>query len=112
MESKPREKQTVAILSVVSLLASVAAAALFAMAFRYPRLMTVWRIVTFVSLILPIAAKKVRIEQGRKGKTLEVIALILAGFAFYEVVFVSTKLNIWVGYLGFVIGGITYKMMK
>ena len=112
MESKPREKQTVAILSVVSLLASVAAATLFAMVFRNPQLMTVWRIVTVVSLILPIAAKKIRIGQGRKGKTLEIIALILAGFAFYEVIFVSTKLNIWIGYLAFFISGITYKMMK
>ena len=112
MESKPCEKQTVAILSVVSLLASVAAAALFAMVFRNPQLMTVWRIVTVVSLILPIVAKKIRIEQDKKGKTLEIIALILAGFAFYEVVFVSTKLNIWIGYLGFVIGGIAYRMIK
>ena len=112
MESKPREKQAVAILSVVSLLASVAAAALFAMSFGNPRLMTVWRIVTVISLILPIAAKKIRIGQGRKGKTLEIIALILAGFAFYEVIFLSTKLNIWVGYLGFVIGGIAYRMIK
>lgn len=69
-------------------------------------------LVSTASLIPPPIAKKVRISREKTGEVPEVFAIIIGGFNFYSIIFALTKFPIFIGYLGWVIGGIAYKAIS
>jgi hypothetical protein len=80
--------------------------------FSNSSLSAVFIIISVVSIILPTISKKIRIAQGKKGRVLEIIAIIVGGFNFYCVFFALTSLPVIIAYLGWVIGGVAYKVVK
>jgi len=80
--------------------------------FSNSSLSVVFIIISVVSIILPTISKKIRIAQGKKGRVLEIIAIIVGGFNFYCVFFALTSLPVIIAYLGWVIGGVAYKVVK
>lgn len=100
------------ILSLISLIVSVVGQVIYYLLLSGFRLSAVFVVISVVSIILPTISKKTRIAQGKKGKALEIIAIIVGGFNFYCVFFVLTSLPAIIGYLGWVIGGVAYKVVK
>lgn len=106
------KKTKLSFLSFMSFVVSIMAFGLYVLVFSVKGLIPIWMIISIVSVIMPIIAKKVRISKMQSGKSLEIAALFIGGFAFYSVIFAATSLNIYIGYLGWVIGGIIYKLIK
>nr|DAX17810.1 MAG TPA: hypothetical protein [Caudoviricetes sp.] len=100
------------ILSLVSLIVSVVGQVMYYLLFSNSSLSAVFIIISVVSIILPTISKKIRIAQGKKGRVLEIIAIIVGGFNFYCVFFALTSLPVIIAYLGWVIGGVAYKVVK
>ena len=100
------------ILSLVSLIVSVVGQVMYYLLFSNSSLSVVFIIISVVSIILPTISKKIRIAQGKKGRVLEIIAIIVGGFNFYCVFFALTSLPVIIAYLGLVIGGVAYKVVK
>ena len=100
------------ILSLVSLIVSVVGQVMYYLLFSNSSLSVVFIIISVVSIILPTISKKIRIAQGKKGRVLEIIAIIVGGFNFYCVFFALTSLPVISAYLGWVIGGVAYKVVK
>jgi hypothetical protein len=100
------------ILSLVSLIVSVVGQVMYYLLFSNSSLSVVFIIISVVSIILPTISKKIRIAQGKKGRVLEIIAIIVGGFNFYCVFFALTSLPVIIAYLGWVIGGVAYKVVK
>jgi len=99
----------VSIMSALSLVTSVAAFQLYTALFKDIRVVSLFIVTSVVSLILPVIAKKVRVNRNRKGKVLEIIAIVIGGINFYCVIFALTKWPIFIGYLGWVASAIAYK---
>lgn len=112
MNNTSNDKRKLSALSLLSLIVSMVAFGLYVLAFSDKRIIPVWMIVSIVSVIIPVIAKKVRLSKMQDGKGFEITALVIGGFAFYSVVFAATSLNIYIGYLGWIIGGIVYKKIK
>ena len=106
------KKAKLSLLSFLSFVISIIAIGIYALVFSVKGLIPIWMITSFISVIMPIIAKKVRINKMQSGKSFEIAALVIGGFAFYTVIFAATSLNIYIGYLGWVIGGIIYKLIK
>lgn len=100
------------IMSLVSLGVSVFGTIIYATLLSSPSLAWLFVIIGIASVILPPIAKKLRITQEKKGKTIEIIAIVVGGFNFYCIFFALTTLPIFIGYLGWIICGITYKFVK
>lgn len=100
------------ILSLVSLIVSVVGQVMYYLLFSNSSLSVVFIIISVVSIILPTISKKIRIAQGKKGRVLGIIAIIVGGFNFYCVFFALTSLPVIIAYLGWVIGGVAYKVVK
>lgn len=104
-------KQGLSILSLISFLVSVLGLILYCMAFEVDvRFILV--ITSIASVILPIVAKKIRLDNNKKGKVLEILSIILGGFDFYCVIFALTQWPIFIAYLGWICCGIFYKLIK
>lgn len=100
------------IVSLVSLIVSLLGTAIYATLISGSGLTWLFIIISITSVILPPIAKKFRITQEKKGKAFEIIAIIVGGFNFYCIFFALTTLPIFIGYLGWIICGIVYKVMK
>ena len=100
------------IMSVISLIVSILGVVFYGLLFR--NAVFVWPFIKLavVSVVLPPIAKKLRIQNNKKGKAIEIIAIVIGGFNFYCIFFALTSLPIIVAYLGWVICGIIYKMVK
>ena len=101
-----------AIMSLVSLAVSILGTVIYGTLFSGSGLTWLFIILSIASVVLPPIAKKVRIEQNKKGKVFEILAIIVGGFNFYCIFFALTSLPIFVGYLGWVGCGIAYKMVN
>ena len=101
-----------AVMSMVSLAVSIVGTVVYGIAFSNPEWTWGFIILGIVSIALPPLAKKLRIEQDKKGKVLEVLAIIIGGFNFYCIIFAISSLPIFIGYLGWIGCGIAYKMVK
>ncbi len=100
------------IMSLLSLTVSVLGTIVYSSLFSGSGLTWLFIILSIASIVLPPIAKKLRIAQGKKGKAFEIIAIVIGGFNFYGIVLALTTLPLLVGYLGWVISGIAYKMVK
>lgn len=96
------------IISVISLVVSIAGVVLYSSLFAGSGLGILFIIISLVSVILPPIAKKVRITQNKRGKTLEIIAIVVGGFNFYSIIFALTALPAIIGFLGWLICGVIY----
>ena len=101
-----------AIMSLVSLAVSILGTVVYSTLFSGSGLTWLFIILGLASVVLPPIAKKVRIEQDKKGKVFEILAIVVGGFNFYCIFFALTSLPIFIGYLGWVGCGIAYKMVK
>ena len=101
-----------AILSLVSLAVSILGTVIYGTLFSGSGLTWLFILLGIASVVLPPIAKKVRIEQDKKGKVFEILAIVVGGFNFYCIFFALTSLPIFIGYLGWVGCGIAYKMVK
>lgn len=92
-------KIRLSIASIVSLFISTFALVLFGRLLdrgsTFPRLAIYWAwiILSVVSIVFPIFAKYCRNRRGAKGKTPEMIALILGAYDFHCVIIYAVKLN-------------------
>ena len=100
------------ILSLISLLVSIAGAASYVALFSYPGLKTLFIVLSIASLVLPLISKISRISYEKKGKTLEIIAIVIGAFNFYFLIFAFTTFPIFIGYLGGIVAGLIYKAIK
>ena len=101
-----------AIMSLVSLAVSILGTVVYSTLFSGSGLTWLFIILGLASVVLPPIAKKVRIEQDKKGKVFEILAIVVGGFNFYCIFFALTSLPIFIGFLGWVGCGIAYKMVK
>ena len=100
------------IISFVSLSVSILGVFIYSSLFSGSGLIFPFVIVSVISIILPAISKKIRLVKGKKGKILEIIAIIIGGYNFYCVFFALTKLPLIIAYSGWVISGIAYKITK
>lgn len=100
------------IMSLISLTVSILGTVIYGALGVGSGLTWLFVILGIASVVLPPIAKKLRITQERKGKALEIIAIVIGGFNFYCIIFALTTLPIFIGYLGWVISGVAYKMVK
>ncbi len=99
-----------AIISIVSFLVSALGFACFAGVDAGVISPSIFIAVTTVSLVLPIVAKCVRVKRNKKGKAFEILAIIVAGFNFYCIIFLMTQAPIAVGYVGWIGCAVFYKV--
>ncbi len=69
-------------------------------------------LVSIVSVVFPCISKKLRVKNNKKGKVLEIIALVIGGFNFYCMFFVIPETPIFLGYLGWIVFGLLYKYIE
>lgn len=100
------------ILSIVSLLVSVLGIVFYALSFKTGIAIPVFVILAIASVVLPPIAKKVGIETNKNGTWMEIAAIVVGGFNFYFLIFAFVPIPIFVGYLGWVVCGIVYKLVK
>ena len=103
--------EEVAIMSVISLLVSILDTTIFVALFSGYGLSWLFIILSIISIILPPIAKKLRSAQKKKGRALEIIAIIVGGFNISCMVSYFTPFPIFIGYLGWIGCGIVYKMV-
>ena len=112
MPPAPPRPSGISILSVVSLVISVLALACYSLLFTGIDLRVVFIILSIVSVFLPAAAKEWRLNRNQKGKTLEIIAIVVGGMDVYSIIFGLTELPLLIGYLGWVLAVIAYLSIK
>lgn len=100
------------IMSLIALAVSVLGVVIYGTLFAGSGLTWLFIVLSISSIVLPPIAKKLRITKNKKGKVLEIIAIVIGGFNFYCVFFALTSLPIFIGYLGWVICVVAYKMVK
>lgn len=96
------------IISLVSLFISILGTAVYVSLFKGSGLTWLFVILSFASIILPPVSKKIRINSGKKGKSLEIFAIIIGGFNFYCVIYALTTLPIVGAYIGWIVCGLAY----
>lgn len=103
-------------MSVASLAVSMLGCVLYVSLFGGSGLIILFVVVSLASVALPPIAKKYRLSKKKEGKVLseafEIVAIIIAGFNFFCVCFSLTNLPAIVGYMGWIISGVVYKMIK
>ena len=105
-------KSSMSIFSLISFAISIIGAVLYGMVFKFNSVLIIWIITSIISVILPIIAKIIRLKRQQSGKIFEILAIVVGGFNFYCVIFVLTKLPIFVAYLGWICCGFLYKSIK
>ena len=100
------------IMSLVALAVSIMGVIIYGSLFCGSGLIWLFTVLSIASIALPPIAKKLRLAQGKKGKALEIVAIVIGGFNFYCVFFALTSLPILIGYLGWGICIVAYNMVK
>lgn len=100
------------IMSLVALAVSVFGVVIYGTLFAGSGLIGFFVVLSVASILLPPIAKKLRLKRNKKGKVLEIVAIVIGGFNFYCVFFALTDIPILVGYLGWVICIVAYRMVK
>ncbi len=100
------------VMSLISLAVSILGTVIYGTLFSGSGLTWLFVILSIASVVLPPIAKKMRITQEKNGKVFEIVAIVIGGFNFYCTIFALTTLPIYIGYLGWVISGVAYKMVK
>ena len=100
------------IMSLVALSVSIMGVVIYGTLFCGSGLNWLFIVLSIASIVLPPIAKKLRLAQDKKGKVLEIVVIVIGGFNFYCVFFAITSLPILIGYLGWVICAVAYKMVK
>lgn len=72
----------------------------------------VWEVLGVVSIFVPAIAKHIRLSKDQSGRGLEIAAIVIGGYVFYMIVFLLTKWSMYIGYLGWIVGGLIYKAVK
>ena len=72
----------------------------------------VWEVLGCVSIFIPAIAKHIRLSKDQSGRGLEIAAIVIGGYAFYMIIFLLTKWSMYIGYLGWIVGGLIYKAVK
>ncbi len=100
-------------LSIVSLAISLLGVLLYYLLLSHTSFffMPFFIVSAFASLILPIVAKKRRTARGMKGKAFEIAAIVIGGFDFYFFIFALTQAPVFIGYLGWIVCAIAYKLI-
>lgn len=89
-----QKKDKMSICSVVALILSIIALILYEMVFYNSGIYYVWILASVTAFVFPVLAKRIRVKAGKRGKWLEIAALVLGSFDFYCVIFAATKWNI------------------
>lgn len=100
------------ILSWLSLLVSILAVATGFAMLVIPGLGSLFIILSIASLVLPLISKVSRISYEKKGKVLEILAIVIGGFSFTFLITLFTPFPFYVEYLGWVVSGLIYKGIK
>ena len=100
------------IMSLAALVVSILGVVIYGSLLSGSGLVWLFVLVSIVSIVLPVIAKKRRITQGKTGRVLEIIAIVIGGFNIYFIFFALTELPILVAYLGWAIGGVAYRLVK
>lgn len=114
-QNENTDKKGVSVLSLIALLTSIIGFVLYGFMFEIDNvniILPIWVIISIFSIILPIIAKAVRLKNNQKGKIMEIISIVIGGFNFYCIIFAITKLPIFIGYLGWIVCAIIYKIIK
>lgn len=80
---------------ITSLLISVAAFVLYAILLDGTNVFIPWIILSVVAMFFPLLSKYFRKRKSKKGKGLEIAALVIGAFDFYFVFFAATKINLF-----------------
>ena len=104
-------RKGISFLSVISIVVSVLGTIIYGECFRSSSLVPVFIVFSIASIILPVIAKRYRISKDKKGGWIEVVAIIIGGFNFYCMIFALTSAPIFIGYMGWIICGIVYKLI-
>ena len=99
-------------LSLISLITSVLGYVFWSLIFVNGLFIIFFICCGLASVILPIIAKKARIERGTGGKWMEIVAIVLGGNLFSMIIVYFTKLPVFVEYLGWIIDIIVYRSIK
>ena len=99
-------------MSAISMIVSILSFAFYVGCFSNGIFVPLFHTFTIAALILPIIAKRRRILNGKSGRWMEIIAIVVGGFSFYSIIFAFTSAPIFIGYLGWVFCGIAYKLVK
>ena len=104
-------KRALCIWSIVSLIISLMAAATYFLVLmeRIMALRPVWATLGIISVFFPAVAKRIRLSKEQSGRSFEITAIIIGGFAFATIIMFLTGLPFYFWYIGWIIGGIIYK---
>ncbi len=98
--------------SILSCVVSILGTVLYGAIFSNSDLAPVFVIVSLLSIVLPLIAKKLRLNAQKKGKFFEIVAIVIGGFNFYCIIFALTKAPLFIAYLGWLVCGVVYKFIK
>lgn len=85
----------ISVFSITSLLISVAAFVLYAVLLDGTNVYVPWIILSVLAMFFPLLSKYFRKRKAKKGKGLEIAALVIGAFDFYFVFFAATKINLF-----------------
>lgn len=100
-----------AALSCVSLGVSLLGIAAYFYVFVTQKCFFLFVLLAVASMILPVLAKRQRVRQGKKGKGLEIAAIILAGYNFYFVIYLLGTVSLLWGCLGWAVTITAYRRL-
>ena len=100
------------LISILSCIVSILGTVLYGAIFSNGDLVPIFVIVSLLSIVLPLIAKKLRLNAQKKGGFFEIVAIVIGGFNFYCIIFALTKAPIFIAYLGWLVCGIIYKLIK
>lgn len=98
--------------SILSFIISILGTVLYGAIFSNGELVPIFIIVSLISIVFPLIAKKLRLNSQKRGKVFEILAIIIGGFNFYCIIFALTKAPLLIAYLGWVVCGIIYKLIE
>jgi len=99
-------------ISILSCAVSILGTVLYGAIFKNGDLVPAFIIVSLLSIVLPLIAKKFRLNAQKKGKFFEIVAIVIGGFNFYCIIFALTKAPLFIAYLGWLVCGVIYKLIK
>ena len=110
--SNPFDSWSVFWLSILCLLFSIAALLFVFFILRWNSLALVCILTSLGAIFAPIGCKKLRLQNGKSGKGLEIAAVIIGGLAFYLAIMFMGSLPIFIGYLGWAAGTAIYRTVQ
>ena len=114
VEDTVKVKKPLCVWSVVAFIVSIAAFGSYFLVLgpKIRAFIPVWVVLGVVSVFLPAFAKHIRLSKDQSGGGLEIAAIVIGGYAFYEIIFLLTRWSAYIGYLGWIVGGLIYKAVK